>query len=131
MADESGYVVRGASMMCNYGSNYRRINLPQSHGTYVNEKPMMNEDDQVPIANIPYFGVCNCASNPNTETLYLFNQVGVSVSGKRCCPSFLGKWAITKADALVEGKPALTTKSQLFCMHGGIVSFVDDGQHAE
>ncbi|MFF2484379.1 DUF4280 domain-containing protein [Paenibacillus sp. NPDC058071] len=131
MGDESAYVVRGAKMQCSFGSNHRRINLPQSHGAYVNDKPMMNETDQVPEENIAYFGVCSSVSNSNTEVLYLIGQNGVPVNGKRCCPAFLGNWVNTKADALVDGKPALTTKSQLICMHEGIITFVDDGQHSD
>ncbi|GGG82882.1 DUF4280 domain-containing protein [Paenibacillus radicis (ex Gao et al. 2016)] len=131
MGDESGYVVRGAKMQCSFGSNFRRINLPQSHGAYVNDKPMMNESDRMPVENIAYFGVCSSVENDNTEVLYLFGKDGAPVNGKRCCPVFLDDWLLTKADALVDGKPALTTKSQLICMHDGVITFVDDGQHSD
>ncbi|NSB17194.1 hypothetical protein BCD95_005453 [Clostridium beijerinckii] len=39
-------------MRCSKGSKLVRINLPQSHGSYINGKPMMVKTDRVVSANI-------------------------------------------------------------------------------
>ncbi|MHC1686035.1 MAG: DUF4280 domain-containing protein [Clostridiaceae bacterium] len=106
MADVS-YIVRGARMKCSKGSVEKKINLPVSHGAYVNEKPMMNKSDRTVIKNITSFGQCT--------------------TGK-CCPLIFGDWIFCKEDMLVEGKGALTTDSILVCAKGGQIKFIDDGQ---
>lgn len=130
MADIQGYVVRGASMRCRCGSHPRRINLPVSHGSFVNQKPMLNEEDNKED-NISSFGICSGPANPSNETIHLVGEDGAVVSGKPCQPEILAKWLNTKEDALVEGKPALTTASQLICAFGGVIAFENDGQQEE
>lgn len=131
MADEPRYIVRGAKMRCNHGSHPRRINLPVSHGSFVNQKPAMNETDSIVDKNIAYFGICSSGANPNNETIYLVGENGGTISGKRCTPKILSHWLLTKEDTLVEGKPALTTDSQLICAYEGKITFLSDGQHED
>ncbi|NEW09789.1 DUF4280 domain-containing protein [Paenibacillus sp. SYP-B3998] len=131
MGEESSYIVRGASMWCTSGSHHRKINLPLSHGVYVNGQPMMNQADCSSVDNIPFFGTCKSGSNPNNETIYLIGEQGQPESGKRCCPKFYGQWELTKSDARVEEKGALITDSQLICAYGGCITFKDNGQNGE
>ncbi len=128
MSENPAYIVRGALMQCKLGSHRRRINLPKSHGSYVNEKPMMNVDDCKPD-NIPYFGICNSMSNLNSAVIYLIAEDGSTISGKPCFPAFYGKWVNAKEGTLVEGKAALTKDSVIFCHCMGAVTFLKDGQH--
>lgn len=127
MAKGNAYVVRGAKMKCDKGTHKIRINLPVSHGTYTNGNPVMNESDNVVGKNISSFGICkgNCPSN---ETITLVNKKGRAVTGKKCQVKILKEWINAKEDALVEGKPALTTDSILICAHGGQIRFITDGQ---
>jgi hypothetical protein len=102
------YVVRGALMKCKCGAAPAKINLPVSHGSFINDKPMLNEaDNKVPL-NIPTFGACTTI--------------------KVCAPNILTNWVFTKTDTLVDGKAALTSESKLICANGGEISFVTDGQ---
>ncbi|SFA80045.1 DUF4280 domain-containing protein [Clostridium frigidicarnis] len=131
MAEDEKYVVRGAKMKCKFGSHKRKINLPTSHGSYVNGQPMMNKEDRVEEDNITYFGICsgNC---PSSETIFLIKEEdGSTVTGKKCCPKILDDWIKTKDKTKVEGKSALTTKSELVCAYGGLITFDDDGQKEE
>lgn len=128
MSDTYSYIVRGAKMACDCGSHSRKINLPQSHGSYVNGKPVMNKSDNKFGENISYFGICNNPNNPNTQTIYLITEKGENISGKPCCPNILKEWIKTKDDTIVEGKPALITKSELICAYKGKIIFVSDGQ---
>lgn len=125
------YVVRGARMECEFGSHGRKINLLKSHGSYVNDKPMMNKGDRKLEENICYFGVCESPDNPNSETIYLIKENGQPISGKRCCPIFIDDWYDTKEETMVEGESALTTKSKLVCKYKGKITFETDGQQEE
>lgn len=129
MAEENKYyVVRGAKMKCKCGSHKRKINLPVSHGSYVDEKPMMNEDDNKAVVNVTYFGVCKSGSNPSSQIVNLVGEDGATITGKLCCPKIIGKWMKTKEKTKVEGKPPLTTESQLVCGFDGLITFVTNGQ---
>jgi hypothetical protein len=43
-------------------SQHRQINLPVSHGAYVNGKPLMIKTDRTPDT-IPYCGICSSQNN--------------------------------------------------------------------
>lgn len=114
----TAYVVRGAKMICNKGTDEKRINLPVSHGAYSKGNPIMIESDNEVGTNISSFGICsgNCPSNGSSEKT------------KKCQIMILNKWMNTKADTLIEGAPALTTASILICAYGGVIRFITDGQ---
>lgn len=54
------YVVRGATIYCTCGSHTRKLDMPVSHGSYIRDKAMLNNEDcKVGIdQNIPPFGAC-------------------------------------------------------------------------
>lgn len=131
MPEASRYIVRGAKMVCSCGSHGRKINLPVCHGSYVNNKPMMNQLDCVPIKNVPEFGVCSSPANPSNAPVTLVGEDGKPVAGKPCVPAILTCWMNTKEDTIVDGLAALTTDSKLVCSLGGEITFKTDGQHDE
>ncbi|KNY27946.1 DUF4280 domain-containing protein [Pseudobacteroides cellulosolvens] len=131
MPEISRYIVRGATMVCSCGSHGRKINLPVSHGSYINNKPMMNQWDCVPIENVPEFGVCSSPANPSNAPVTLVGEDGKPVAGKPCVPAILSCWMDTKEDTIVDGFAALTTNSKLICSLGGMITFKTDGQHDE
>jgi len=118
MAKGTAYVVRGAKIRCNKGSLIKRINLAASHGSYSNGNPIMNENDNVVGENISAFGICKggCPANGSSEKT------------KKCQVKILKKWMNTKEDSLIDGIPALVTKSVLICAYGGKINFISDGQ---
>lgn len=69
--EEVRYLVRGAVLECSCGSHKRKLNLPESHGVYIGENPMVNQTDCAvgDYANIPTFGVCESAGNPCRKSL--------------------------------------------------------------
>lgn len=131
MPEGDYYIVRGAKMHCEFGSHDRKINLPVSHGSYVNDKPMMNMKDNKPVENIAYFGVCTSGNCTNSENVDLVKEDGQTVSGIKCCPVILAEWLNAKEDTVVDGYGALTTKSQLICACKGKITFVTNGQEEE
>lgn len=129
------YVVRGAKMRCYYGTHTRRINLPESHGTYVGDKPMMSEDDYKE-KNISHFGICSSPENTSGETIYLIEEQKEGakgeprqIEGKPCKPNIFAPWQDTHQQMKVDGRPALTSKSWLVCGGcRGSIYFVTTGQ---
>ena len=124
MAEEA-YVVRGAKLRCDKGSHCRLINLPKSHGSYVDGKPIMAEDDCKFGTNIMSFGICQI---PKGEEITLVGEDGKPVTGSPCVANILGKWQKTKTGFLADGSSALTTESYMICMQGGIITIVESGQ---
>ncbi|WP_297430452.1 DUF4280 domain-containing protein [Clostridium sp.] len=108
MADGICYIARGAKMRCSKGSGVVMINLPKSHGTYINGKPIMIKTDRVVGTNIGNFGTCG--RNPCTVTIF-------------------GDWMNCKEDTIVKDQPVLTDQSVLICAYGGQIRFVTDGQY--
>lgn len=126
---ENHYVVRGADICCSCGSHARKLNLPASHGSYVNGKPMMNERDCRPEENISCFGICSSDKNESGETVYLVTEDGAQIQGKPCLPVLLGEvWTKAKPTVQVGGAAALTTDSELYCKLGGIIRVLNHGQ---
>lgn len=128
MSDEKYYIVRGAKMICDKGTNERHINLPKSHGSYANEKPMMNKKDNVAGENVKYFGVCTGDCPAGDGDIAVIDMHGNNAVGKICQVKILKEWMDTKEETLVKGEPALTTDSYLVCEYGGKITFSSTGQ---
>lgn len=101
------YIVRGAVMCCSCGSCPSNIKIPISHGSYVENVPILNKTDNT-TANISPFGICILTKKP--------------------CAVSPGKWTDVKEDKLIAGNPALTTNSIMFTNCGGIIRFITSGQ---
>ena len=108
MADTK-YVVRGAQVKCNKGSSSTNLNLPKSHGVYINDKPVLNDSDRAAGTNVMPFGRCKILKGP-------------------CSPSLASKWDKTKLNTLIKGQPALMSNSVLSCTIGGAIKIESDGQ---
>ncbi|WP_052410300.1 DUF4280 domain-containing protein [Paenibacillus durus] len=109
---EASYVVRGAILECQCGSNPNLLNLPTCHGAYIQGQPLMNVADSKAVVNIPAtFGVCEALDKP-------------------CEPQVNMEWMNGKADVLIDGKAVLTSDSYIMCTkHAeGVIYIADDGQ---
>jgi hypothetical protein len=105
----TSYVVRGAKIRCSLGSSTDVLNLPISHGVYIQEKAQLSVEDRVSGVNIISFGTCK--------------KIGV------CVPSIPCKWInISDTSMLIEEKEALLLDSTIGCTVGGIIKIKDDGQ---
>ena len=111
------YVVRGATIYCTCGSHTRKLDMPVSHGSYIRDKAMLNNEDcKVGIdQNIPPFGAC-------------FSSDKDGIEGKLCEPKITTKWQGAQEDTLVDGKPALKADCCITCCYGGTIGFMDSGQ---
>lgn len=150
------YLVRGAKLVCNRGSHKRMLNLPECHGVYIGENPMVHEKDCVQgidmQGNISWFGVCRserCQELPGKKVCYELTEensadgtIGETEPGKKCQPIIVGVWqdvydktriAESWEDEAEREKQysTLTTGSFLVCNYGGIIQPVSSGQEYE
>lgn len=132
------YLVRGAMLACQYGSHPRRLNLPQCHGVYMMEKPVVREDDCVVEKNIKFFGICQCGTPPEgAENVKLVaygkdEESKENVEGPKCAPDIVGKWRAVKESTEISGKEkAVTMNSYLVCRCGGLIQPISSGQDYE
>lgn len=112
------YLVMGAELYCSCGTHKRKLNLPECHGVYVSNHPIMAEEDcEVGDGkNIPSFGICQSEDNPvnksflekagdkikefftgedtgeDADKIMLKTEDGRNVKGYACIPCIVGKW---------------------------------------
>ena len=82
--------------------------------------------DNVPIANVPPFGMCTSAANP-TVAAATVAALGV-LTPMPCVPVFPAPWAAGAPTVLIGNIPALDNVSKLMCAYGGVVQFTTPGQ---
>ncbi|WGV58808.1 DUF4280 domain-containing protein [Brevibacillus brevis] len=108
-APKKSYVVAGAILTCDYGSQKNKLKTPFSHDVYI----------------MP-FGKCKCEKNPTVAAATAANN-GV-LKPMPCIPMVTMPWIEGKADVLVENHPALLNTSTNMCIYGGCIRIEDDGQ---
>nr|WP_315033610.1 PAAR-like protein [uncultured Lachnoanaerobaculum sp.] len=114
----SEYVVRGAEVLCKYGSKTCVLNLRRDHGAHTSDGRPLITDGDCKSTNISGFGICN-----KDKT-------------KPCkCDPKLNDWSVIESKNLriIDPKTnkvgrAVTQDSITVCEKGGIVSFKTSGQ---
>jgi hypothetical protein len=119
------HVCTGATMMCSFGM------APSSF--VATPRPVLTSSmiagvitDNIPIANIPPFGVCTSLANPTVASATAA-ALGV-LTPMPCVPVFPAPWAPGVPTNLVCNIPALDNVSKLMCAYAGVVQFVTPGQ---
>jgi hypothetical protein len=82
--------------------------------------------DNIPIKNIPPFGMCSTASNPAVAAATAAAS-GV-LTPQPCVPVIPAPWAPGSATIVVAGKPALHDGCKCICTWGGVIQFTTPGQ---
>ncbi len=85
--------------------------------------------DNVPITNIPPFGMCQSMANP-TVAAATAAALGV-LTPMPCMPVIAAPWAPGAPTVLVANMPALNNSSKLMCNWAGIIQFTNPGQVTE
>jgi hypothetical protein len=115
----------GAMMQCSFGvAPSSLIVLPQNN--VLTGTPAATIMDNVPIANIPPFGMCSSPSNPQViaETAA---ALGV-LTPMPCVPVIPAPWAPGSPTVLIGGMPALNADSKLMCAWAGVIQISNPGQ---
>lgn len=150
------YLVRGAPLRCNFGSHMRYLDMLETHGVYLDDKPIMHKIDCIVGENIMPFGICSsptCAleergsffagAETDQDGNYLQSPDDRVISGIVCKPEIIGEcWENYKSETKIaqnatsavtspEGcdcYEAITTASYLLCKSGGLIFPMNSGQ---
>jgi hypothetical protein len=82
--------------------------------------------DNIPIANVPPFGVCSSVSNPQVAAATAA-ALGV-LTPQPCVPVLPAPWAPGAANVSITHIPALDNTCKLNCAWGGVIAFSSAGQ---
>ncbi|GEL95064.1 DUF4280 domain-containing protein [Cellulomonas composti] len=117
--------VATATLTCTFGLAPSTLNVLPVSGVLVEGKPAATIMDQVPVLNIPPFGMCQSLANP-TVAAATAAALGV-LTPMPCIPVTTAPWVPGSPQTLIGGKPALTAGSQCMCAWGGVVQIVNPG----
>lgn len=119
-------VVMGAICQCSFGAAPASI-IPQGTSmTTIQGMAAASVMDNIPITNIPTFGMCSSLANPTVATA-TSAALGV-LTPMPCVPATSAPWSPGSSQVMIGGMPALNDSSQLMCNWGGSISITFAGQ---
>jgi hypothetical protein len=119
-------VCMGAMMQCSFGAAPSSLVVLPVNKTFTNQMPDANIMDHVPMENIMPFGVCMSLANP-TVAAATAAALGV-LTPMPCIPNTPAPWVTGAPTVLLGNMPTLDNVSQLMCIWGGVITFVDAGE---
>jgi hypothetical protein len=118
-------VCMGAMMQCSFGvAPSSLIVLPQNQ--VLTGTPAATIMDNVPVANIPPFGMCSSPSNPQVISATAA-ALGV-LTPMACVPVIPAPWVPGSPTVLIGNMPALNADSKLMCAWAGVIQISSPGQ---
>lgn len=142
--DDEIYVHRLMKASCSCGSMDNYLNIKTDHGVLAGEdqQPLMNANDHIAGENVIHFGNCNSNKNPERvfRTLLVGSLLGpltsvilakTGIMSFKCTPKTDEVWEETNENNILEGAPALLTKSCLTCRYGGVIIIVPEDELKE
>ena len=114
-----------AMMMCTFGMAPSTFNATP-RPVLTSNLPCGDITDNVPMMNIPPFGMCTSPSNP-TVAAATAAALGV-LTPMPCVPATLAPWAPGVPTVLIANIPAIDNTCKLTCIWGGMISFSTPGQ---
>ena len=117
-------VCGGAAIACSFGMTPSVLNvLPAAR--VMTTMALASIMDNIPIVNIPPFGMCSSVGNP-TVAAATAAALGV-LTPMPCIPVAVGPWVPGSPAVLIGGKPALNNSSKLVCAWGGVIQINNPG----
>lgn len=113
-------VTMGAVLTCSMGLAPSTLVVPPKSKVTGTNMPAANIMDNIPMANIPPFAMCQSTSNPAVIAATAA-ALGVKTPAP-CTPAIAGPWTPGSPTVLIGGKPALNSSCKLTCTLGGSIS---------
>jgi len=117
----------GAVIQCSFG--VAPVPLSVLVPMVTSMTPSANIMDNVPMANIPTFGMCSSLANPTVASATTA-AMGV-LTPMPCVPLTAAPWAPGCPICLLRGMLALNNNSKLMCSYGGVISINYPGEVIE
>lgn len=129
------HVCTGAMMMCTMGAAPSTLNVLPKNKMMTSNMAAANIMDNVPMVNIPSFGVCKSMANPTvaaaTATATAAAQGVFTLTPMPCVPVFPAPWVPGAPTVMLANMPVLNNTSKLMCAYAGVVSINMPGQMTE
>jgi len=119
-------VCSGALMQCSFGAAPSALNVLPANRTMAGGPPAATIMDNIPIVNVPPFGMCSSPSNPAVITATAA-ALGV-LTPMPCVPVPAGPWVPGSPTVLIGSLPALNATSRLMCAWAGVIQINFAGQ---
>ena len=119
-------VCMGAKMQCSFGMAPSALVVLPANRVMTNEVPDANIMDHIPMTNIMPFGMCQSAANP--EVAAATAAASGVLTPMPCVPVTPAPWVPGAPTVLLGNFPTLDNTSQLACIWGGVIKFLDAGQ---
>ncbi len=119
-------VTQGAMMTCTFGAAPASFVALPKNKTMGDNKPAANIGDNVPMLNIPAFGVCSSLANPQVAAATAA-AMG-ALTPMPCMPVVAAPWMPGSPKVTIAGMPALTDACKCLCNWGGQIAFTVAGQ---
>lgn len=119
-------VCMGAMMQCSFGAAPSSLVVLPTNQVMAGGPLAATIMDNIPISNIPPFGMCSSPSNP-TVAAATAAALGV-LTPMPCVPVTAAPWAPGSPTVLIGNMPALNNSSKLMCSWGGVIQVVSPGE---
>lgn len=118
-------VCAGAMMQCSFGAAPSALSVLPTNRVLTGS-PAATIMDNVPMLNVPPFGVCSSMANP-TVAAATAAAMG-ALTPMPCVPATVAPWVPGSPTVMIGNMPALNDSSKLTCMWGGVIQFAFPGQ---
>ncbi|WP_340065857.1 DUF4280 domain-containing protein [Ascidiimonas aurantiaca] len=119
-------VCMGATMTCSFGAAPSSLIVLPTNRVMTSNMPAATIMDNIPIVNIPPFGMCSSLANP-TVAAATTAALGV-LTPMPCIPATVTPWVPGTTDVLIGNIPSLNDTCSLNCLWGGVISIEQAGQ---
>jgi len=118
-------VCSGAMLQCSFGvAPSSLVVLPQNR--VLTQTPVATIMDNVPLVNIPTFGMCMSIANPSVAAA-TSAALGV-FTPMPCIPVIPAPWAPGVPNVLIASIPVIDNNCKLMCAWAGVIQIVTPGQ---
>ncbi|MCU1501465.1 MAG: hypothetical protein JWM12_819 [Ilumatobacteraceae bacterium] len=119
-------VTQGALLQCPFGVAPAPLSVLPTNFTMAANMPAATIMDNVPMLNVPSFGMCTSLANP-TVAAATAAALGVLVP-MPCLPVLPAPWFPGSPTVMISNKPALNNASKCQCAYGGTISIITPGE---
>ena len=121
-------VCMGAQMQCSFGAAPSSLIVLPINREAINNMPIANIMDHIPMVNILPFGMCSSIANPDVAAATTA-ALGV-LTPMPCIPVVPAPWTPGNPKVLIAKFPIINNTSKCFCAFAGVISFTNHGQQA-
>jgi hypothetical protein len=119
-------VCMGAMLQCSFGAAPSSLIVTPENMVNSSSMSAATIMDNVPVKNVPPFGMCTTQSNPAVAAATTA-ALGVPTPAP-CMPVTTAPWTPGSTTVLIKNKPALNNSSKLMCTWGGVIQITYAGQ---